>query len=294
MLIGLWVAVSVLSVAVICALTKLYIMKRSLRELDQGVCEKLTNSSNVPIAPSSFDADVARLAERLTRTLDEVIGQRRKYVLGNSELKNAVTNVSHDLRTPLTSVSGYLGLLRDSGLTEKQTEYLSVICGRVDAMKKLTEELLSYSVVASDEGVMAAELLCINDCLEDSLTQFYTALVERGIAPELHVCEERVERTLNREALSRIFGNILSNVVRYSAGDLVVGLDSSGNLSFENAAPDLDEVSAEKLFDRFFTVENARGSTGLGMSIAKILTEKQGGTIRAVWKNGRLKILVSF
>ena len=221
-----------------------------------------------------------------------MIADKRRYAAGNGELFRAVTNVSHDLRTPLTSASGYLGLLRGCGLNEKQAEYAEIIEGRLNAMKSLTEELLSYSVVVSDEESAERSQECVNDLLEDSLTQFYIAFAERGIEPQIRICEGRVFRMIERGALSRIFGNIISNAVRYSDGDFCVQLFEDGTVTFENAASRLDEVSAGKLFDRFFTVENARGSTGLGLSIAKHLVEKNGGAIGAGWADGRLKITI--
>ena len=91
-------------------------------------------------------------------------------------------------------------------------------------------------------------------------------------------------------ALRRIFDNILSNAAKYSDGDLKVRLTDDGSISFENKAENLDRVQTERLFDRFFTVETASGSTGLGLSIAKTLTEKLGGTIGAEYSSGRLLV----
>lgn len=280
------------AVIAICLFCKVRILKLSLREISVQAAEKFEAASNVPLTPQSRDKDVQRLASKLTGEIDAVIADKRRYAAGNGELFRAVTNVSHDLRTPLTSASGYLGLLRGCGLNEKQAEYAEIIEGRLNAMKSLTEELLSYSVVVSDEESAERSQECVNDLLEDSLTQFYIAFAERGIEPQIRICEGRVFRMIERGALSRIFGNIISNAVRYSDGDFCVQLFEDGTVTFENAASRLDEVSAGKLFDRFFTVENARGSTGLGLSIAKHLVEKNGGAIGAGWADGRLKITI--
>ena len=101
-------------------------------------------------------------------------------------------------------------------------------------------------------------------------------------------------RQLNREALSRVYGNILSNALKYSAGDLRVTLSDSGAITFSNAAPALDEVQVGRLFDRFFTVEAARHSSGLGLSISKTLVEKMGGQITAAYEKQVLSIHVAF
>lgn len=95
-------------------------------------------------------------------------------------------------------------------------------------------------------------------------------------------------------ALRRVFGNILNNAVKYSDGDLQVTLTADGAVTFSNHASGLDQVQTERLFDRFYTVETARGSTGLGLSIAKLLTEEMGGVITATYEDGQLRIRVAF
>ena len=101
-------------------------------------------------------------------------------------------------------------------------------------------------------------------------------------------------RTLNKDVLSRIFGNIINNAVKYADRDFGVTLKENGSIVFFNTADGLDEVTVGKLFDRFFTVESARGGTGLGLSIARILTEKMGGTISARYEEGKLVIELKF
>lgn len=281
--------------AVVSAFTvRVKVLKRSFREIAFGMEEKMREDSNTPLRAPSADKEVVKLVSYLNAQVDGAIAAKRQYEDADSELKRAVTNVSHDLRTPLTSAAGYLNLLQGSGLNEKQAAYARIVAGRIEAMKKLTEELFAYSVVVADEEAFELRPLCLNDCLEDSLVQFFVAFAERGIEPKIDICAERVERKSNRDALARIFGNIVGNAVRYSGGDFVVTLTPDGKIVFENAAPQLDEVSTMKLFDRFFTVENARGSTGLGLSIAKVLTERLGGSISASWREGRLYIELRF
>ena len=105
--------------------------------------------------------------------------------------------------------------------------------------------------------------------------------------------EEKIVRSLDAAALRRIFDNILSNAVKYSDGVLTVVLTPDGTVTFSNRASALSRVEAARLFDRFYTVETARNSTGLGLSIAKLLTEKMGGTITAEYKNERLYIRIA-
>lgn len=93
---------------------------------------------------------------------------------------------------------------------------------------------------------------------------------------------------LNQASLSRIFSNLLNNAIKYSDGSLEIILDDDGKITFSNTAADMSEVQVERLFDRFYTLENARKSTGLGLSIARILMEQMNGTITAEYKEGKL------
>ena len=120
------------------------------------------------------------------------------------------------------------------------------------------------------------------------------ALTSRGIRPQIHMSGKRIEKQLNREALSRVFSNILSNALKYSDGDLEITLSDDGEIVFSNTASGLNEIQVGKLFDRFFTVEAARNSGGLGLAIAKTLVEQMGGTISAEFENSKLSIHIRF
>lgn len=130
--------------------------------------------------------------------------------------------------------------------------------------------------------------------MEDSILQFYATLQERGITPSINITEKKVVRNLSSVELSRIFSNILSNAVKYSDGDLNVTLTDNGIIQFSNTAFNLNDVQVERLFDRFYTLENARKSTGLGLSISKILVEQMNGTISAKYEKEKLNISIEF
>lgn len=282
-----------LAIAVIVLLIKIYLMKKSAREITEKLSEKLSADTNTLIDISSGDRDMCDLAENLNVQLKQLREERLRFKHGDTELKEAVTNISHDLRTPLTAVFGYLDLLEREEKSDTVNQYLGQIRGRTEAMKQLTEELFRYSIVASSKP-LKYERLCINSVLEESLAEFYGAIVQQGITPEIEITETRVERTLDKTALKRIFGNIIGNAVKYSCGDLFVTLAGDGTATFSNTAEGLDSVTVGKLFDRFYTVETAGNSTGLGLSIAKLLAEQMGGTITAEYADNRVIITLKF
>lgn len=275
----LFVIVCILSVLTAVLAVKLYLIKKSVREIRDEMAYRLENSTNTLIGISSRDKDMCGLADSLNKNLRELRNRRHVYEQGDRELKEAIMNISHDLRTPLTAITGYLDIMENS-CNEEMQRYTSVIRNRADVMKQLTEELLQYSIIVSvQENNM--EKVCINEVLEETLVGFYGEITQHGIVPDVDITDDRVEKISDRSALSRIFSNIISNVIKYSDGDFNVRLSGNGVITFSNSAKKLSSIDAGKLFDRFYTVETARNSTGLGLSIAKLLTERIGGTISA-------------
>lgn len=293
MLAFLWILIALLSITVAVLAVKILTLQRAAREITEAFSERLATDTNTLIGISSRDKNMLALASGINEQLRLLRNLRRRYLHGDKELKDAVTGLSHDLRTPLTAIYGYLELLKKEEKSENVTRYLAFIENRTEAMRQLTEELFRYSVILSTEDV-TPETVDVGALLEESIASFYGALVERGIEPEITFPHTRVIRTLDKGALSRILGNVLSNVLKYSEGDLAITLTDQGVLTFTNRASDLDEVQVGRLFDRFFTVESARNSTGLGLAIAKTLAERIGGKISAQYENEKLTILLQF
>lgn len=307
---------------------RIFLLHKSIREIrdclrfilgtNDEADTKGVISTNALISVSSGDRHIRQLAAQLNKHLSTLRSRQLRYENGDRELKEAITNISHDLRTPLTAMSGYLELLQKElaadaperpgdtkafasafasafsrDCAEKSTRYLAILQNRLDAMKQLTEELFRYSIVLSVREE-APTALSLNRALEDCLMACWNSLERRGITPVIQMPAAPVMRTLNPTSLSRLFANILNNAVKYSDGDLRVTLSKEGVILFSNHAAGLDSVSVERLFDRFYTVENGSSSTGLGLSIAKLLTERMGGTIHAAYGKGELHITVQF
>lgn len=292
----LWCIVLIcsLALAALCLLAYLLVLRHSLREAAEELDEKLRTDTNTLISISSGDRAMQSLVTHINRQLQALRRERLRLHSGNAELTAAFTNISHDLRTPLTVLCGYLDLLEQEPQTEAAARYLAVLRERTDAMRALTEELFRYSVLTATADELHTEPVCLNDVLEQSLAAAYGALSARGITPSVQLPEEKVIRPLDAAALRRVFDNILSNAAKYSDGDLAVVLAPDGEVTFSNRASALSRVEAARLFGRFYTVKSARGSTGLGLSIAKLLTEKLHGTISADYENETLRICIAF
>ncbi|MBD5155707.1 MAG: HAMP domain-containing histidine kinase [Oscillibacter sp.] len=283
-----------LGLAVLLLVWKIVLLRRSAEELRQGMRERLETDTNTLLSIPSRDGAMCRLAAALNVQLRQLRQERQQYQSGDRELKDAVTNISHDLRTPLTAICGYLDLLEGEEKSETAERYLSLIRGRTDHLREMTEEFFRYSAVLSSGREDVMEDVSLGRAVEEGLSAWYGALSARGISPEIHLPGCPVIRRLNREALSRVLGNVLSNAAKYSSGGLLVTLEEDGTLTFSNAAPALTPVLAEKLFDRYFTVESGGQGTGLGLSIARHLTERMGGSVTADWREGVLTVCLQF
>ena len=289
-----WVLCSILSAVVLFLSVKIHTLKVSMEEIRVQLTDWLKTDTNTLISISSSDRQMRLLTSDLNRQLRQLRRQRRQYLDGDRELKDAITNISHDLRTPLTAICGYLDLLRDEEKSEKVTHYVMAIQNRAEVLKQLTEELFRYSIIMSAQEPMQLEPLCVNDILEQSIVSFYDTLTKRGITPQIDITEKKIMRTLNRTAFLRVLNNILNNAVKYSGGDLNILLTETGEIIFSNTAKNLNDVQVGKLFNRFFSVETARNSTGLGLAIAKTLVEQMQGTITAQYHDSLLSVCIDF
>lgn len=287
-------AVLALAVVILFLTVRQIALKKELENISSQLSEILKGDTNVLITVSTNNKSIKETA----LTLNEKIRELRKTELQlkskNDELRTAITNISHDLRTPLTAICGYLDLLKSEEKSDEVDRCLGIIENRTEALKQLTEEFFKYSLVAFEEEKLKIEEISVNSALEESVAAFYGAFKEKEIEPRISITERKITASLDKSALLRIFANILSNALKYSDGDLEILLNDSGKIVFTNTATGLDEIQVGKIFDRFYTVENARTSTGLGLSIAKSLAERMGGKISASYSNQKLSVIVDF
>lgn len=290
----LWFIIAVLIIVIAALLLKIYLLQKGADEITFAFNEKLETDTNTLIDISCRDRHMRKLANDINKELKKLRADRRKFQQGDLELKEAVTNISHDLRTPLTAICGYLALLENEEKTPAAEEYIKIISNRAQVLKQLTTELFRYSVITSTFNGNEYEKLELNRVLEESVAAHYALISQNNIIPDISITESKIICNLNKNALLRIFQNIISNAVKYSDGDLKIELNDSGEIIFSNHAKGLDEVQVGRLFDRFYTVQTADKSTGLGLSIAKMLTQQMNGTITADYNYDILNIHIKF
>ena len=273
---------------------KLYLIKHSIKEIKNAFTNILKSDTNNIITISSSDKDIKALTISLNNNLIELRNQKLKYENGNQELKKIITNISHDLRTPLTAINGYIDLLKEEDISKTQEKYLKIVQRKSNELKELTEQLFEFSKTMDVDINIKKENCCINEIFEETLISYYNIFKEKNIIPTVLICNEKIYKAINKNSLIRIFENILSNVLKYSSGDFKVELKSNGEIIFSNKATSLDATTVQKIFDRYFTVENAKKSTGLGLAIVKQLVELNSGSIEANFIKDMLTIKIKF
>ena len=280
----------ILFCACIFLILKLCLIKHSIKEIENSFTYILKADTNNMITISSSDKDIKNLTININNNLTDLRKQTLQYKSGNQELKNIITNISHDLRTPLTAIKGYIDLIQQGDLSNKQKQYLKIVEKKSDELTELTKQLFEFSKLMDIDIELKKERCCINEILEETLASYYNIFKEKNIIPKVSICDNKIYKTINRISIIRVFENILSNVLKYSNGDFKAIMNENGTIIFSNKASSLDATTVEKIFERYFSVENAKESTGIGLSIAKKLIELNNGSIKATYCNGYLII----
>ena len=285
----------VLAITVIVLLIKVVLLERAFKEIGDQVKDHMdgTNSSIFQLSTSNKEA--RKLANDLNGALQELHAERVFLKDGDKRMKENVTAISHDLRTPLTAINSYVDLLENETDDAKRKEYLERIKDRTSELKDMTGELFKYSVSSDTQydSQLSNVDLDLKSIIENSLISFYKEFTSKGIDPQTEFPSGKVIINSNRKILMRIFDNVFSNVAKY-ATSLSVKLSDDGVVTVSNDAPDLTPVQVSKLFDKYYTVTDGTNSTGLGLSIAKDLVGRVGGSISAGLSDGMLTITIRF
>lgn len=272
-------------------LIKIIITKNEIKNIEESFSKIIELDTNNLITIGTGSKEIRDLVNSLNKNLKKLRKLELEYKNGNQDLKSSITNISHDMRTPLTAINGYIDLLKEEKNEEKKKEYLEVIERKTKDLISLTENLFDFAKTVDIGENLEKENCVLNEILEEALANYYTIFKEKNITPEIDICEEKIYRNINRNSMIRVFENILSNAGKYSDGDLKIKLEENGKITFSNKASLLDIASVQRIFNRYFTLENGKEkSNGLGLSIAKQLVELNGGTILANYLNNILII----
>lgn len=283
-----------------------YITKRKMKQIEamaQGVKEIEKGNLAYRIEKKGED-EIAALTENINNMAEELminIEKERKLEKQKNEL---ITNVSHDLRTPLTSIMGYLRLLRDSKYESKEQhdEYMRIAFAKSEQLKNLIEDLFEYTKLTNENIVLEKQEVCMNELLDQLIEELVPQAEEHGLVFIKKFPEERAYAAVDSEKIVRVFENLLMNAIKYSKdnGEIKVSLERQRRtiqISVANYSEEFTREELGNLFERFYKKDQSRSrvteGSGLGLAIAKSIVELQDGEIRAEYGDGVIQFIVS-
>jgi signal transduction histidine kinase len=276
-----WIACGLFAMGFIAVLLKLILLKKDMRQLSGNLNEITKTDTNAHLCTNTFDKDIVALSESINQLLEK---QRQIYVeISNAQndLKRAITNISHDLRTPLTSAKGYLQMVESGEFdSETNTNYIAIIRDRLEVLSLLMDNLFAFS--RAFEGDIVLEPVNIGYVLRDTLAGSFAEIENSGFIVEATIPDTPIYCMCDEEALRRILQNLISNAISHGKDRLRVNLSGSV-IEIANITDNIEQIDEQGIFERFYTADTSRSNkrTGLGLAIAKELTDKMGGTISA-------------
>ena len=286
-------------IAVIIVLVAIIIgYKREFRRINKEITNNLDEYVN--IKTKSVDKDVEILVQNINLIFDskqKVVAEKKK---NEEELRASITNMSHDLRTPLTSIMGYLQMIRSEKASETdKKEYMDIVEKRTKSLQQLISSFYDLSRIEGNEYNFNYKKVNLSNVLCENIALFYNDFINNSIEPVIEI-EEGIKEIISDEgAITRIFSNLIGNMIKHGENFVKITLKQENDViitEFINKATGLTQENVDKLFDRFYTVDNSRSdrNTGLGLYITKILVEKLGHNIKANLKEDNLVISITW
>ena len=286
-------------IAVIIVLVAIIIgYKREFRRINKEITNNLDEYVN--IKTKSVDKDVEILVQNINLIFDskqKVVAEKKK---NEEELRASITNMSHDLRTPLTSIMGYLQMIRSEKASETdKKEYMDIVEKRTRSLQQLISSFYDLSRIEGNEYNFNYKKVNLSNVLCENIALFYNDFINNSIEPVIEI-EEGIKEIISDEgAITRIFSNLIGNMIKHGENFVKITLKQENDViitEFINKATGLTQENVDKLFDRFYTVDNSRSdkNTGLGLYITRILVEKLGHNIKANLKEDNLVISITW
>lgn len=269
---------------------------RVTNNLNQIRSEKTNQKLRLSYSNRLLDEMVEQINQLLEQKRDSEIGYRNRDLQQRQE----IANISHDLRTPLTSVIGYIQLLQDENLPLDQRKgYLDIVLARAKTLQFLIVNFFELSRCVAGEYSLNLQPVRLQDILCELMAAYYNDFTEQGIVPRIHINASAQPILADESAIRRIYQNLIQNVLKHGSEFMEIFMEYRNNqlvTCFTNDACGLLQEDAKHIFDRSYTADKMRtkGNTGLGLSIAKVLVEQMNGSILASLSNGALSIIITW
>lgn len=286
-------------IAIIIVLIAIIIgYKREFRRIKRQIDNNLDEYVN--IKTKSVDKDFEALVADINLIFDskqKIVAEKNK---NEEELRASIANMSHDLRTPLTSIMGYLQMIKSKNASEEdKKEYMDIVEKRTKSLQQLISSFYDLSRIEGNEYNFNYKNVNLSYILCENIAVFYNDFINNNIEPIIEIDENIKEIISDESAIARIFSNLIGNMIKHGESFVKITLKQKNDViitEFINKATDLTEENVDKLFERFYTVDKSRSdrNTGLGLYITKILVEKLGHDINATLKDNNLVISIAW
>ncbi|NKF08584.1 HAMP domain-containing histidine kinase [Clostridium gasigenes] len=291
----------ILLLVIIGIFIALYIFYTSeLKNINTQLKKINETKTNSKILLTSSNKELRKLIIEVNKNIEENQKSEAIYKRLDLGIRQSIANISHDLRTPLTSVMGYIHLIEDENLEkEERSECLDVIKNRTRDLEELITSFYDLSRLEGNEYKFEMTSININNIMCEVLGGFYKELLKSNIKSIVEVDEAPYFILGDNIAIKRVITNLVQNIIKYGEGDVIFSLKRNGDYVvtiFENKAEKIAKEDVEKLFERFFTADRSRTgkSTGLGLAITKELVQQMGHEIKAELIGDRLRITITW
>lgn len=288
----------ILIVMILGLITYLFFIKQELARITKDISTIKKQDSNLLLHQEISSSEISALIRQINSLIKEIKQKEIQIEQKNQNLKKGMINISHDLRTPLTSALGYIDILLHSDLSKKEQEKeLRIVEERLKRLEELISAFFEFSKIMCQNENIVKEPLNLIAVLEESIAHYYEDYQKENRKIHFFKCNQKIKINSKEEILIRIFDNLIGNAFKHSEGDLEITVQKKDNIRIEFKNPlQSNNLKIEKIFDKFYTVDISRtkGGTGLGLAIAKEFTERLNGTIQAEMEKGTLKIIIEF
>lgn len=295
----MYIMIGVLSVLILILICILISYKRQVKDICRQLRFLQECDSNMLITTEMKKGHIGELAELLNTLLKERKKGRADYQKKEQMIADIYTNLSHDIRTPLTSLDGYFQLLEETQEENDRKRYIQIIQERIESLKEMLEELFTYTKLQNGTYELKLEPQNVGQILKETVFSYYDDWAEQEISPQFEITEEPVWIRGNKQALRRTIQNIIKNGLDHGNKEIRIQLsrnEKQMELVFQNKIEPGEQIDISRVFERFYKADKARSksSTGLGLSIAKGFVEKMHGEIAAEIKEDWFCIKISF
>lgn len=288
--------IAILTVLLIAMLIYIVRVWWQIRNINHSLEIRAKEDRKQYITLSVHNRGLVALTANLNRCLEAEEKSMMKVRQSENEFKQLIANLSHDLRTPLTAIRGYLQLMNTENLSDDKRKNLDVAFRYSDELGQLIEHFFEYTYLADATKEMNIQTVNLTNLVIQLLADSVALFEENGI--EIEVMEgDMVYASIDCEMTTRIVQNLIRNTIAHSAGKLTVKIeqDDMARIYFTNPMRRGYQIDASRIFDRFYTGDQSRHrTTGLGLSIVSLLATQMGGNAKAMSEDGQLTIIISF